>query len=454
MEIKGELEILLVDDDVETLKGLCKLLELEGYRVITASNGYEALKCLETNTIDIVITDIKMPGLSGFDLLDETKRIDFNIPVMLLTAYISIEDAVEAMKRGAEDYLSKPVKIDELMFKLKKVCEGVKLKRQNRELRRRLREKYRFSQLVGNTPAMQRIFKTIEAVAASSASILIYGETGTGKELVANAIHYNSPRADGPFVVLHCAALTESLLESELFGHEKGAFTGAIKAKKGRFELAHGGSLFLDEVAEMSPSVQVKLLRILEQGEFERVGGEKTIKVDIRLIAATNKNLEEEVKKGRFREDLYYRLNVIAITIPPLRERKEDVPLLTYHFLQKYQEKDHEKVKDLTPKTLELLQEYHWPGNVRELENAIERALVLSKGDMIQPDWLPSYINVQPQKERYFPIPVGIPLKEAEKIIILKTLETTGGKKSEAAKLLKISTRKIEYKVKGWVENP
>ncbi|RMF86189.1 MAG: sigma-54-dependent Fis family transcriptional regulator, partial [Nitrospinota bacterium] len=325
-------KVLLVDDDKNSLKGLLQILEQDGYAVLGASNGYEALHILEQEMVDIIVTDMKMPGLDGFALLDEVKKREEEISVIMITAYGSVHTAVEAMKKGAEDYLTKPLNVEELEIMLEKVWRKRELLLQNRALQEQLKARTCFSEIIGNTPEIQRLFKTIAYVAPSNASVLILGETGTGKELVARAIHRGSRRADKPFIIVNCSALSEGVLESELFGHERGAFTGAIRSKRGRFELAHGGTLFLDEVGEMPLTVQTKLLRVLERGEFERVGGERTLQVDVRLIAATNKDLEAEMQQGRFREDLYYRLNVITLQLPPLRDRREDIPLLADHF--------------------------------------------------------------------------------------------------------------------------
>ena len=446
--------ILVVDDDKNALQGYLKVLSQDEFSVEGAATGYEALKKIEKQSFDIVISDIRMPQLDGLTLLREIQKRDPDVTVVLVTAFGTIDSAVEAMKLGAETYLTKPINVEALEILIKKIWEKKKLYRQNRELKQILRERYKFSSTIGNTPQMQSLFKTVVHVAPTDASILIQGETGTGKELFANLIHYNSDRSDKPFIALHCAALSEGLLESELFGHEKGAFTGAIREKPGRFALANGGSLFLDEVGEMSQSTQVKLLRVIDTGEFERVGGEKTFRVDVRIIAATNKNLEAEVKKGNFREDLLYRINVIVLNIPPLRERKGDLPLLAEYFLQKYIEKNRKPVRELTPKAVALLQAYDWPGNVRELENVIERAVILSKDDVITPALLPVHIRTGDEiGEQALPIltiPFGIPMKEAEKIIVQETLRRTKGNRTQAAKLLGMSVRKIVYLLKGW----
>lgn len=442
--------LLLVDDDKNTLDGLVKILMHDGYTASGALSGYEALHLLSRKNFDIIVTDMRLPGMGGISLIHEIRKKEASVAIVVITAYSSVKTAVEAIKCGADDYLTKPINIEELKVVLEKLWEKQQLIAQNRILKEKLKDKYKFSELVGSTSHMQQIFHMIEDVAPSTASILILGETGTGKELVANAIHYQSDRSSRPFVALHCAALSEGVLESELFGHEKGAFTGAIHTRKGRFEMADGGTLFLDEVGEMSLKVQVKLLRVLEKGEFERVGGEKTLKVDVRFIAATNRDLEREVSEGRFREDLFYRLNVITIHLPPLRERRDDIPILSNFFVIKYTKKYKKEIKGFTPDAMDALCAYHWPGNVRELENVIERAIVLCKKNTLSVDHLPR--NVIPNKDdiSLIKIPLGISLKEAEKEIIQKTLLMTQGSKKEAAKILGISNRKIEYKVKEW----
>ena len=443
-------KLLLVDDDKNALDGLVKILTRDGYSVSGVLSGYEALSLLSKKNFDIIVTDMKLPGIGGLSLIHEIRKKEESVAIVVITAYSSVKTAVEAIKCGADDYLTKPINIEELTLVLEKIWERQQLIAQNRMLKEKLKDKYKSSGLVGNTPQMKRILHMIADVAPSTASILILGETGTGKELVANAVHCQSDRACMPFVALHCAALSEGVLESELFGHEKGAFTGAVQSRKGRFEMADGGTLFLDEVGEMSLKVQVKLLRVLEKGEFERVGGEKTLKVDVRLITATNRNLEKEVSEGRFREDLFYRLNVITIHLPSLRERKDDIPILSNFFVIKYTKKYKKEIKGFAPEAMEALCAYHWPGNVRELENVVERAIVLCKKNTISVDHLPG--NIVPGKDdmSLIKIPMGTSLQEAEKEIIQKTLQMTRGSKKEAANILGISSRKIEYKVKEW----
>ena len=443
-------KILLVDDDQDVLDGLKMILTQDGYAVSTASSGYEALNLLSKRGFDIILTDMKLPGMGGLSLIQEIRKKNEPVAIVVITAYSSVKTAVDAIKCGADDYLTKPLNVEELEIVLEKLWERQQLVVQNLILKEKLKDKYKFSELIGSSPGMDRIFKMIGDVSSSMAAVLITGETGTGKELVANAIHYRSDRACMPFVALHCAALSEGVLESELFGHEKGAFTGAIQTRKGRFEMADHGTLFLDEVGEMSLKVQVKLLRVLEKGEFERVGGEKTLKVDVRLIAATNRNLEKEIAEGRFREDLFYRLNVVSIHLPPLRERQEDIPLLSNFFVVKYAKKYKKEIEGLSPDVVNALCAYYWPGNVRELEHVIERAVVLCKNSAISMDHLPEAIVSKKEDVAVVKIPIGLSLKEAEKEIIQKTLQMTRGSKKDAAKILGISTRKIEYKVKEW----
>lgn len=444
-------KILVVEDDKNSLSGLLTLLQHEGYETSGAISAYEALALMDTRHYDIVLADMKLPGLGALSLIEEIRKKDSDIPVVVMTAYSSVENAVAAIKKGAEEYLTKPLDISALKRTLKNLRERQQLLKDNEALRTRLEKKQPFPEFVGSTPEMHKIFETIRDVAPSTATVLIYGETGVGKEMVAQAIHQSSKRKNGPFVVLHCAALAEGVLESELFGHDKGSFTGALYTRKGRFELAHQGTLFLDEISEMSLQVQVKLLRVVETCQFERVGGEATKEVDVRLIAATNKDLLKEVSEGRFREDLYYRINVINVNIPPLRERKADIPLLVDYFVIRYVQKNDKDIKGVSPEAMKLLKDYNWPGNVRELENTIERAVVLSKKDVIEPEHLPP--NLAPRNDSITPslqVRIGTSLKDVEKEVIMKTLELTGGNKTDAAKLLGVSTRKIEYKVKEW----
>jgi DNA-binding NtrC family response regulator len=373
--------------------------------------------------------------------------------VIVMTAFGAVASAVDAMRAGAAEYLTKPINFDELLVVVDKVMEHIELRRETRQLRARLRDRVAPNNIIGNAPPMQRVFEIIDQVAPSKATVMITGESGSGKELVANAIHQRSPRASGPFVKLHCAALAETLLESELFGHERGAFTGAATRKDGRFSLADGGTLFLDEIGEISPSVQVKLLRFLQEHEFERVGGTQTIRVDVRVIAATNRNLVDDVKAGRFREDLFYRLNVVTLDMPPLRERKTDIPSLGKFFLDRYARDNNKQIDSFAPQTLELLMSYDWPGNVRELENAIERAVVLTTGKNVEPRHLPPNVRPTTTPTGMPPIP-GSTLADLEKYAILETLKLTGGSTSKAAEILGISVRTIQYRLHDYNAAP
>ncbi|HEX67826.1 MAG TPA: sigma-54-dependent Fis family transcriptional regulator, partial [bacterium] len=368
--------------------------------------------------------------------------------VIILTAYGTVENAVEAMKEGAYHYLTKPIHLDEFLIVVKKALDHYRLKEKVELLEKELEERYSFENIIGTSRKMREVFQTITQVAPTKAPVLITGESGTGKELVARAIHRRSDRKDKPFVVIHCGALVTTLLESELFGHEKGAFTGAIESKPGRFELADGGTIFLDEISEIEPSVQVKLLRVLQEQEFERVGGVKTIKVDVRILSATNVNLEERVKEGKFREDLYYRLKVITIHLPPLRERKEDIPLLVHAFIKEASQANRKEIKGITSRALTVLMNYHWPGNVRELKNVIESMVILAKKDVLTVNDIPPYIRSPGEKEDYVTIKLGTPWHEIEKELIFAALRKSGGNKSKAAEILGLSRRTLYRKLR------
>ncbi len=382
--------ILIVDDEPDILLVMSANLKKEGYEVDTAGDGIEALKKLEARDYDVAIVDQKMPRLSGMDFLERLRNgqtpgtAQPDIPIIVVTAYGTIEMAVKAMKNGAYSYLSKPIQYEELSLQVKNAVERRRLSREVENLRQEVEEKYQLGNILGRNPRMQEVFQIIRTVAETDATVLIQGESGTGKELIARAIHYNSRRKERPFVVVSCSALPETLLESELFGHERGAFTGAIRQRIGRFEMADGGTIFLDEVGEMSMPVQMKLLRVLQEREVERVGGNRTVKVDVRVIAATHKDLQRAMGERMFREDLFYRLNVVPIKLPPLRERLDDVPVLAAHFLRKYCEKNQKQIKSISPQALSALIRYSYPGNVRELENIIERAVIMEKGDAIR----------------------------------------------------------------------
>jgi two-component system response regulator HydG len=373
-----------------------------------------------------------------------------------MTAYASVGNAVEALKSGAYDYLIKPLDIEELKILVAKALRFCQLEQENVYLKERLNDRFDFSKILGRSPAMNSLFETMALVAPSEATVLIVGDSGTGKELIASAVHQNSPRKDRPLIKVNCAALPETLLESELFGHEKGSFTGAIARKQGRFQLAHNSSIFLDEIAEMAPATQAKILRVLQEREFEPVGSSQTFKVDTRIIAATNKNLEEEIKTGRFREDLYYRINVVTLVVPPMRERREDIPLLADFFLKQYAEKNNRPLKGFTPRAVDLLMRYDWPGNVRELENVVERAVIMARGDMITPLEFPDVLQDLDEEAKASPLALtaGRSLKEVEKVMILRTLEETGGNRTHAARSLGISRRTLQLKLKEYGINP
>jgi DNA-binding NtrC family response regulator len=447
--------ILIADDEANARTALAELLRDEGYLVETAADGFKALPKLEDFGPDLLLTDLKMPGMDGLDLMRKAREVDPEMVAVVMTAYGAVDTAVAAMRQGAADYLTKPINIEELAIVVERALERRRLRREAGMLRERLSERHRIQNIVGSSAPMQKVFETVLQVAPSRASVLITGESGTGKELIAAAIHEHSPRAGGPFVKLHCAALAETLLESELFGHERGAFTGAQARRDGRFQHADGGTLFLDEIGEISPSTQVKLLRFLQEREFERVGGNQTIKVDVRIVAATNRDLKKLVREGRFREDLYYRLNVVSVDVPPLRERPSDIPLLAVHFLRKYAADNEKIMRGFSTEALDRLVRYDWPGNVRELENAIERAVVVCRGDEVGTEELsPGIVPVQQGGRDQLPAVPGSTLAELEKFAILKTLEHTGGSTSKAADMLGISPRKIQYRLREYSGAP
>jgi len=445
----GDKRVLVVDDEANARAALVALLREEGYQVRSAPDGFKALGVLKEWECDLLLTDVRMPLLDGISLLKKARELRPELLCIVMTAFSSVESAVEAMKAGAHDYLTKPLNFDAVQLILDRAFARIEMQRELVSLRHQRSMPPR-TRMIGNSAAMQTIVKMIDQVAGARASVLITGESGTGKELVARLLHEKSSRSVGPFVRLHCAALAESLLESELFGHEKGAFTGAVGRRKGRFEEADGGTLFLDEIGEISQNIQVKLLRFLQEREFERVGGNKTINVDVRIVAATNRELQEEVKKGHFREDLYYRLNVINIHSPPLRARRGDIPLLVQHFVAKYAAENAKKIEEVLPESLELLHDYDWPGNVRELENVIERAVVLAESGRIEGKHLPEELN---EGRTWGGGEIRIPgstLTDIERYTILKTYESTGGSTTETARILGISPRKIQYKLKEY----
>jgi DNA-binding NtrC family response regulator len=438
--------ILIVDDEKNIREGLGKALELEGYKTFLAADGDEALQLVENEEIDLLIADLKMPGLSGEELLKKVVSSYPTVPVIILTGHGTIESAVKAMRDGAYDFLTKPLNLERLSLLVKRALSNRELFLQHRALQEELDRRTKFPQIIGKSDRMQKIFEVINQVAPTKASILITGESGVGKEIIADAIHYNSPRKDKPYIKVHCAALTETLLESELFGHEKGSFTGAISRRRGRFELAHNGTIFLDEIGEINQNIQIKILRVLHEKKFERVGGEETIDVDVRIISATNKDLKDEIEKNNFREDLYYRLNVVNIHIPPLRERKDDIPLLIAAFLKEFTEENKKKIQGIDTKASLILNQYSWPGNVRELRNCIESSVVMCKGSVITMDDLPPYLRETSEKDT-IRINSGGTLQEAEKQIIAFTLHQNGGNKSKTAEILGIGRKTLHRKL-------
>ncbi len=463
MEHKGTKKILVVDDEKDTIEMITTLLELEGYQVLPAFSGVEAMRILEgekrgasetETSVDLILLDVMLEDEDGRDIcrkIKEDEKLKF-IPVIILTVRSSLQDKVNGLNLGADDYLTKPFINEELLAKVKVMLrikdlhdELKREKDKNILLSQALEKRYSFGNILGKNSAMQAIYELISDLSNTDSTVLIQGESGTGKELIARAIHFNSHRKNKPFVVANCSAYSQNLLESELFGHEKGSFTGAIRRKAGRFELAHGGTIFLDEIGEVSPPTQILLLRVLQDHRFERVGGEETIEVDVRVIAATNKNLMEEIRKSTFREDLYYRLNVIPIFVPPLREREDDIPLLASHFLQKFSQEKGKEVTSISPEVMEIVLAHSWPGNVRELENVIEHAIIIAKQEEVLPKDLPQYLLQQPVQTRQL-----ISLQDHEKNLIMKTLDETNWNKHQTAKKLKINRSTLYGKMKRY----
>jgi len=447
--------ILIVDDEKNYPRILSAVLEEEGFETFCANSGYEALEILKNIDVDLVLTDMKMPKMDGIELLEKIKDKDKNIPVIMMTAHGTVDKAVEAMQKGAYSYILKPFDNNRLIIFVNKAIGMYRMVKENRQLRNAVESKYSFGNIIGKSKVMQDVFETIRKVAPATTTVLIEGESGTGKELVAKSIHFNSPRRDKPFIAVNCSALAETLLESELFGHEKGAFTGAAARRKGRFELADSGSLFLDEIGELSQNLQVKLLRVLQERVFERVGGVKPISVDIRIIAATNKRLKDEIIQGRFREDLYYRLNVVHIVLPLLRNRQEDIRLLADHFIQKYgaEDKSDTPVTGLDPEVERFFFDYSWPGNVRELENVIERAMVMCRSNTIQVSDLPKEFRSNVYNTLHIEgIPSSAKLDEIltmiETKMIERALKLTNNVQSQAAELLGIGKSGLNWKIK------
>ncbi len=448
-------KILIVDDDPEILEIIADILREGGYAVDTAPDGIKAIRHIDAEFYDLVITDLNLPEMDGMMVLRHVVDQSSDTMCVILTGYGTIKSAVEAIKTGAFDYITKPIKSGEILMVVEKALRYKHLERENILLRRQLRKKYRFENFVGDSRPIQKVFELIEKVADTDSTVLITGESGTGKELIAKAIHYNSYRRDNPMVVINCGAIPEELLESELFGHEKGAFTGAHKSRIGRFELANEGTIFLDEIGDMSPNLQVKLLRVLQEQKFERVGSTRTIKVDIRIIAATNKNLISAVNKSTFREDLYYRLNVIPIKVPPLRHRKSDIPLLVDFFLKKFNEEKRKYVKEFSPEAMDALRQYDWRGNVRELENLVERVIILANGEEIGIDDIPEPIKGRGETAEPFVVstpqgdrPFDHAVEEYEKRLILDALNEANWVKTKAAKLLKMNRTTLIEKMK------
>jgi two-component system, NtrC family, response regulator HydG len=452
--MKTKRTILVVDDDHAHRTMLRTLLSGWGYLIHEADDGESAIAAVRNQPFDLILMDIRMLKVSGLEALVEIKAFNPAIPVMIMTAYTSLETAVEAVKKGAYDYLPKPLDFDELRLKMERAMEHRQLKEENVLLKESLGSRFDRRNLIGSSPVMARLLDTVAQVAPSEATVLITGESGTGKEMIAGAIHFNSRRREGAFVKINCAAITETLLESELFGHEKGAFTGADRRKEGKFRQADGGTIFLDEVSEMSLAMQVKLLRVLQEREITRVGGDEAIKVDVRVIAATNRDLAEEIGAGRFREDLFYRLNVVTLLAPPLRERPEDIPILAQHFLAHFAQKNHKPIKGFSPQAMDRLVRYPWPGNVRELMNAVERGVVLSRSDYLEETELSLVMSTGPvdilDDDSSRGEKRSSSLDEVEKDAIISTLEDAGGNKSEAARRLGVTRRTLHLKLKKY----
>ena len=432
-------QILVVDDDLNTCRSLTTALSKEGHEVFEAHSGEEALEKIRSQEVDLAVIDLMMPGMNGLEFFNTLKAIHPEVVSIMISAQATVELAVSAIKNGIYDFVTKPFRLGDIKKAIAKALEAQTLLTENRRLRQALREKASFSKIIGNSPKFVQVLDLVSKVAPTRSTVLLSGESGTGKEIIAEAIHFASTREEGPLVKINCGALTESLLESELFGHERGAFTGAHQQRIGRFEMANGGTLFLDEIGEMSQGMQVKLLRVLQDGAFERVGSSKTIQVDVRIIAASNRDLEKDVREGLFRQDLFYRLNVITIEIPPLRERIEDIPLLAGYFLNKYSEINTKNILGFSPEVGQVLSNYPWPGNVRELENIVDRAVSLCQTQSIELSDLPPRLANSPYVESPLMIPIGISLEEIEQTVLDKTLAKTRGDKKAAARILGIS---------------
>lgn len=443
-------DILIADDDDAHRIMLTTLLTGWGYRTFEADDGSTAIEMVKKRPFDLILMDIRMVKVSGLEALEAIKGINPSIPVIVVTAYSSVETAIDAMKKGAYEYLTKPLDFEEMRMKMEQAMDHSRLKQENLLLRELIGERFDTRNIIGKSPVMVRLLETTSKAAASDATVLVTGESGSGKEVIAGAVHFNSSRRDNPFIKLNCAAISEGLLESELFGHEKGAFTGAIRRREGRFIQASHGTLFLDEISEMSMGMQAKLLRVIQEKELNRVGGEEVLTVDVRLIAATNRDLLSEVQKGNFREDLYYRLNVITLKVPPLRHRREDIPLLAEHFLRLFCERNSKEIKGFTPQAMDRMIRYGWPGNIRELMNTIESAVVLSGSEYLTEDILPFIPEPLPEIATPADFPTDLPLGEVERSTILKTLEISGGNKSEASRKLGITRATLHKKLKKY----
>jgi DNA-binding NtrC family response regulator len=448
--MKPQVEILVVDDEVNIRSALVTILEKRGHRVSAVGSGEEAWAILRDTSVDLILTDLKMPGMGGIELLRKVKDDYPDTEVVVMTAYGSVETAVEAMRLGAYDYVTKPIEKDRFPVVVEKALERRRLATENRRLREDLQTRKHYDRMIGNSEPMHQVYELVEQVAGSDITILIEGESGTGKELVARAIHQKSAVAAGPFVTLNCGALPDNLFESELFGYERGAFTGAMSTKAGRFELADGGTLFLDEIGELSLKAQVDFLRVLETKEFRRLGGTRVTKVNTRVLAATNRNLEEAVKSGAFRDDLYYRLNVIPIRLPPLRHRSEDIPLLVESFREEFSRAHQKNPMEVSPSAMRLLKLYSWPGNIRELRNVIERLVVTVREKVIQPVHLPLEVQASREEARTMVVTLGTALEEIERDVIRRTLAEVTNHREKAAALLGISPRTLQYKIKQY----
>ncbi len=451
--MKTEQTILVVDDDDAHRLMLKKLIGGWGYAISGVDDGAAAIAEVRQKSFDLILMDIRMLNVSGIEALEQIRMINPAVPVIIMTAYASVETAVSALKKGAYDYLTKPLDFDELKISIERATEHNRLKMENENLKIRLEQQFDRQHIIGQSLPMSRLLQTVAQVAPTEATVLISGESGTGKEMIANAIHYNSPRKQASFVKINCAALTETLLESELFGHEKGAFTGAERRREGKFVQAHGGTLFLDEVSEMSRAMQVKLLRVLQEREVTRVGGSEMLKIDVRLIAASNKDLKNEIQKGNFREDLFYRLNVVSLNVPPLRERKEDIPLMAQHFLEVFAGRNNRVIKGFTPRALDKIMAYSWPGNIRELMNAVERAVILTRADVLDEEAIALIMEdhggQKDSTDRDQSLP-NLSLEDVEKKSILETLKNCSDNKSEAARRLGITRKTLRFKLQKY----